>query len=75
MVPQWRSLFPSEYLVHLAVRMCVTLICAVIIVLRPSAQLGGPYLFLMLDVKVYSFLSRRVLRAKFGLGTSIPSVH
>jgi hypothetical protein len=45
----WRFLQPSA---HLVCRMCVTFICATVIVLRPSAQLGGPYLFLVLTVKV-----------------------
>ncbi|KAF8710760.1 Fusaric acid resistance protein-like, partial [Rhizoctonia solani] len=35
--------------------MCVTCICSVIIVLRPVASLGGPYLFLILTVKELVF--------------------
>ncbi|CAE6444637.1 unnamed protein product [Rhizoctonia solani] len=35
--------------------MCVTFICSVIIVLRPVAPLGGPYLFLILTVKELVF--------------------
>ncbi|KAJ1309456.1 hypothetical protein OPQ81_006232 [Rhizoctonia solani] len=48
----WRSLVPSA---HLVARMCVTFICSVVIVLRPVAPFGGPYLFLILTVKELVF--------------------
>lgn len=35
--------------------MCVAFICAVVIVLRPASQLGGPYLFLILTIKELVF--------------------
>ncbi|KAG9082338.1 hypothetical protein FRC06_005114, partial [Ceratobasidium sp. 370] len=38
--------------------MCVTCICAIVIVLRPAAQLGGPYLFLILTAKASAFIDR-----------------
>ncbi|CAE6420306.1 unnamed protein product [Rhizoctonia solani] len=55
---EWRSLIPPA---HLVVRMCVTCICSVIITLRPASFLGGPYMFLILTVKVnWCFRLRRV---------------
>ncbi|QRW27752.1 hypothetical protein RhiXN_02347 [Rhizoctonia solani] len=49
---RWQPFIPSP---HLVARMCVTCICSVIIVLRPVASLGGPYLFLILTVKELVF--------------------
>ncbi|EUC59436.1 fusaric acid resistance-like protein [Rhizoctonia solani AG-3 Rhs1AP] len=49
---EWPSFVPPA---HLVARMCVTFICSVIIVLRPVAFLGGPYLFLILTAKELVF--------------------